>query len=162
MKNKNTATLKKDNVLKEELSKTLTTVDKIKLLNSIKIECNDKIKDYTKRYKRMKKLDDVIDVSNTILNSSSISCTILGIGIPPLLVVSASLSGISFIMSQVQTKYNIKRKCEQHNTSINQYSNIVREIMTVLSKNNLSSEEYHIYIVEVYDKISLIEDSSLI
>lgn len=136
--------------------------DKVKLLKDVKKDLTTKINEYKKKYKKLKKYDDIIDASTSLLSASSISCTIIGMTLPPLLIVSASLSGISFIISRVQDKYNLKRRYEQHHLTINQYSNLVREIITVLTKNNLTSEQYHNYLTEVYDKISLIEDTSIV
>jgi hypothetical protein len=135
---------------------------KINILRKIMYDCKEKVEIYKKKYRKLKKIDDVIDVFTSFLTGSSITCTISGMTAPQLLIVSASLSGLAFIMSGVQDKYNLKRRYEQHKMSIQQYSNLIREIIAVLSKNNLTSEEYHNYITEIYDKISLIEDSSLI
>ena len=132
------------------------------LLRKIMYDCKEKVLNYKKKYRKLKKIDDSIDAINAFLTGSSITCTIMGMTIPPLLILSASLSGSSFIMSRVQDKYNLKRKYEQHKTTILQYGNLQREIMTVLTKNNLSSEDYHHYLQEVYDKISLIDDNSII
>ena len=132
------------------------------LLRKILNNCKDLIKKHTQKYRKLKKIDDVLDGSNAFLTGASITCTIMGMTLPPLLIASASLSGSSFIISRVQDKYNLKRRYESHKLSIQQYSNLQREILAVLTKNNLTSEEYHHYIQEVYDKISLIEDNSLI
>jgi hypothetical protein len=78
------------------------------------------------------------------------------------LVASAICSGLSFIVSRTQDKINLKQKYTQHNLTIKQYSDLNREICSVLSKNHLTNEEYQAYIDEIYDKISLIEDTSLI
>jgi hypothetical protein len=135
---------------------------KIQLIRKVMSDCKAKVKIHKAKYRKLKKIDDLVDATNALLTGASISCTILGIGAPPLLIVSASLSGISFISSRVQDKYNLKQRYEQHKMSIHQYSNITREITSILTKNNLSSEEYHNYLTELYDKISLIEDGSII
>lgn len=135
---------------------------KINILRKIMYDCKEKVEIYKKKYRKLKKIDDIIDVSTSFLTGSSITCTVMGMTAPPLLIASASLSGLAFIMSGVQDKYNLKRRYEQLKMSIQQYSNLIREIIAVLSKNNLTSDEYHNYITEIYDKISLIEDSSLI
>jgi hypothetical protein len=136
--------------------------DKKQILRDIKNECILKSKKYKKKFKKYKRIDDFIDGTNALLNGVSISLIISGFGIPPLLVASAITSGVNFILSRFQDKINLKSKYTNHNLSINQYSNLSREILAVLTKNNLSSEEYHNYICEVTDKIALIEDSSLI
>ena len=141
---------------------TYSPKQKKKILRKIMSECNEKIKNHKSKYKKLKKIDELIDGTTALLTGCSITCTITGMTIPPLLIASAALSSTSFIISRVQDKYNLKRRYEQHHISINQYSNISREIITVITKNNLSSDEYQNYIVEIYDKISLIEDTSII
>lgn len=135
---------------------------KIELLRKILNDCKNKVKIHKKKFRKYKKIDDITDMSTAFLTGTSITCTIMGMTMPPLLIISASLSGSAFIISRIQDKANLKRKCEQHKTSVLQYSNLQREILTVLTKNSLSSSDYHHYIQEVYDKISLIEDNSLI
>lgn len=135
---------------------------KISLLRKIMNDCKHNVRIHRKKYKKLKKIDDILDGLSAFMTGTSITCTVMGMTLPPLLIVSASLSGSSFIMSRVQDKYNLKRRYETHKMSVLQYSNLQREILTVLTKNNLSSEEYHHYIQECYDKISIIEDNSLI
>lgn len=136
--------------------------DKIKVLRQIRSDCNDKIKKYKKKFKTLKRIDDFIDMMTATFTGISISLTISGMAIPPLLIASATTSGVAFIIDRVQDKYNFKSKYTQHNLTINQYNNLSREILAVLTKNNLSQNEYHNYIVEITDKISLIEDTAII
>lgn len=138
------------------------TNPKRKILRSLRDDCLIKVKQYRKKYKKLKRIDDAIDGGCALLTGISISFTVSGIGFPPLLIASACTSGFEFVVSRVQDKYNLKARYTQHNLSINQYSNLAREILTVLTKNNLSNEEYQSYICEITDKISLIEDSSMI
>ena len=125
-------------------------------------DCRKKVKNHKKKFKKLKKTDDILDGLNAFLTGGSISCTVIGMHIPPLLILSASLSGTAFIMSRVQDKYNLKRRYEQHKITIQQYQGLVREILSVMTKNNLTPEEYQNYVEEIYDKISLIEDTSII
>lgn len=136
--------------------------NKKKILRKIIDDCRRKVKLHKKKFKKLKKTDDVLDGMNAFLTGSSISCTVIGMQLPPLLIVSASLSGTAFIISRVQDKYNLKRRYEQHKITIQQYQGLVREILSVMTKNNLSREEYENYVEEIYDKISLIEDTSII
>lgn len=127
-------------------------------IHSIKDECKLKIKVFKKKYKKLKRIDNCLDISNSFLNASSIALIISGISLPPLLIISASCSGINFVLGRIQDKVNLKQKIEQLKQSINQYSSIINEIVVVLSKNNLSSNEYSNYMQEIYDKISLLEE----
>jgi len=136
--------------------------DKVKILRKLRKDCIDKIKIYKKKFKKLKRIDDAIDMMTATFTGVSISLTITGMTFPPLLIASATTSGFAFIIDRVQDKYNFKSKYTQHNLTINQYNNLAREILTVLTKNNLTPDEYHNYIVEITDKISLIEDTAII
>jgi hypothetical protein len=124
--------------------------------------CIHQSKQYKKRYKKLKRTDDRLDVITTILNMSSISLTVSGFGIPPLLVASASCAGASLILSQTQKAYNTKVKLSTIGTTIIQYDNIAREIGAVLLRNHMSSKDYSEYIEDVNAKLSIIDDSRLI
>lgn len=136
--------------------------NKTKILRGIRDDCIKQMKAYKKKFKRLKRLDDIIDMTTATLTGISISLTITGMTLPPLLLASAITSGTSFIIDRVQDKYNLKSKYTQHNLTINQYNNLSREILAVLTKNNLTQDEYHNYIVEITDKISLIQDTAII
>ena len=135
--------------------------DKVGILRNIKKDCLRNVCNYKKKYRRLKRVDESLDAFNALLTGTSISLIVAGMGIPPLLIASASISGGSFIIQRVQDKFNMKQKYMTHNLTFSQYSDLAREITSVLSKNNLSQDEYHRYIVECLDKISLIEDSQL-
>lgn len=147
--------------VKRLLSVDTTKDKKIEILRTIKKEALAEVEKYKAKYRKTKKIDDAIDAGNALLTGTSISLTVIGLHTPPLLIVSASVSGFSFIMSRIQDKINFKAKYLQHHQTFNNYSQLAREIITVLNKNNLSSEEYLRYIQEVYDKLGLIEDSQL-
>lgn len=136
--------------------------NKVKILRGLRDDCNKQIQNYKKKFKKLKRLDDFIDMTTATLTGISISLTITGMTLPPLLLASAITSGTSFIIDRVQDKYNFKSKYTQHNLTINQYNNLSREILTVLTKNSLTEEEYHSYIVEITDKLSLIQDTAII
>ena len=152
----------KESLTIETKYRSINITSKIKILNDIKEECLKSLKDNKKKYKKLKKTDDIIDVSNSILSASSITLIIVGFTFPPCLIASGIVSGISFIMSSAQSKYNYKSRYTQRNLTMNQYGDIVREITAVLSKNNMSSKEYQKYIEECNIRISLIEDTQLI
>ena len=136
--------------------------DKRKYLNELKDKCFEESKAYKKRYKRLKRKDDAIDVITSGMNASVIALTISGFVIPPLLIVSASLSGFSFVIQQSQRQYNLKRKYIQHDITIKQYDALAREIISTLQRNHMSSAEYDDFIEQVNDKWALIDDSRII
>lgn len=136
--------------------------EKIKILNDIKKECLKKSNLYKKRYKKLKKRDDITDFTTSILNASSISLILASPAIPILFIPASICSSLQFIISQVQSKIDMKNKYNHHLTTSYQYENLCREIVVVLSKNHLSNEQYGDYIEELNDKLSLIQDSQIL
>ena len=135
--------------------------NKITTLKTILKSCQTNAKLYRRKYKRMKKMDDIIDLFTSLLSGGSIALIIVGFTNPGCLIASAVLSGVNFVIVRLQDKYNLKHKYIQHNLSMQQYNDLMREISAVLTKNNLTSDEYQSYIEECYSKISLIEDTQL-
>lgn len=141
--------------------KTEQKSNKIIILKELLVDCLSHSKIYRKKYKKIKRLDDVFDVCNSLMSSSAIALIVVGFTIPPCLIISACLSGINLVGSRVQDKLKLKFKHNQHHLTMVQYIALAREITTVLSKNNLSSSDYQNYIEEVSDKLNLINDSQI-
>jgi len=72
---------------------------KIRLLKKIKDDCFKNVSAYKKKYRKLKRIDTLIDISNSLLTGISISCTISGMTFPLLLIASAGLSGLTFVTS---------------------------------------------------------------
>jgi len=140
----------------------MTIEDKRKYLNELKDKCFEESRAYKKRYSKLKWRDDFIDVITSGMNSGVIALTISGFVLPPLLIASASLSGVSFVIQQGQRTYNLKRKYIQHDITIKQYDALAREISHTLYRNHMTSEEYDDFIEQVNDKMALIDDSRII
>ena len=140
----------------------MTIEDKRNYLNELKDKCFEESKAYKKRYSKLKWQDDFIDVITSGMNSGVIALTISGFVLPPLLIASASLSGVSFVIQQGQRTYNLKRKYIQHDITIKQYDALAREIISTLHRNHMSSAEYDDFIEQVNDKWALIDDSRII
>jgi hypothetical protein len=136
--------------------------DKRKLLKDIHKECIKHHMYYKKRYKRLKLKDDVIDVLHTSLNMSAVALTLSGFGLPPLLIASASCAGMGLVLSQAQKTYQSKIRLTNFNVCVTQYEELAREITAVLHRNHMDSSMYQEYIEDVYQKMSLIDDSKLI
>lgn len=140
----------------------MTIEQKRKLLHELKENCMKQSKVYYTRYKKLKRKDDAIDVLTSVMTATTIALTISGFAVPPLLIMSASMSGLSFVIIQGQKTYNLKRKYEHHAVSVSQYEALAREIVSVLHRNHMSSEEYDEFITVVNDKLALIDDSKLL
>jgi hypothetical protein len=117
---------------------------------------------YKRRYKRLKIRDDLVDVAHTSLNMSAVALTISGIGLPPLLIASATCAGIGLVIVQAQRTYNSKTRLTNYNVATLQYEELAREINAVLLRNHCSSKEYLEYIDDVNAKLNMINDSRLL
>jgi hypothetical protein len=117
---------------------------------------------YKRRYKRLKIRDDLVDVAHTSLNMSAVALTISGIGLPPLLIASATCAGIGLVIVQAQRTYNSKTRLTNYNVATLQYEELAREINAVLLRNHCSSKEYLEYIEDVNAKLNMINDSRLL
>ena len=140
----------------------MTIEDKRKYLNNLKDICFNQSKKYKKRYRKLKFKDDMLDVSTSCMTASVIAFTISGFVLPPLLIASASLSGVSFVIQQGQKTYQFKRKYIQHSITITQYDALAREIIAVLHRNHMTSNEYEEFIDAMNDKMALIDDTRII
>ena len=136
--------------------------DKKKLLRDMAKDCIAKSKLYRKRHKKYKWIDDCIDLTNSILVGGSMSLTIMGITFPILLVPSAVLSGIAFVLSQAQRQYNLKHRYNMDSITCIQLQELSREISIVMRKNHMTNEEYEDFLNDVSNKLSLIEDTAII
>jgi len=136
--------------------------DKKKLLKEIKNRCIKKSKEYKKRFKRLKKWDDRIDLLVSFLNSANIACLISGLTYPPILIASIVCSGLGLIVSRVQQSYNFKHRYTTHNNTINNYNEVAREIITILHRNHLTNEQLQEYIEYINSKLDIIEGSSIL
>ena len=136
--------------------------DKKKLLREMAKNCVNKSKLYRKRHKKYKFRDDIIDLSVSMMVGASMSLTIMGITFPILLIPSAILSGIAFVLSQAQRQYNLKHRYNMDSITCIQLQELSREISIVLRKNHLSNEDYEDFLSDVSNKLSLIEDSAII
>ena len=140
----------------------MTIEDKRKYLNNLKDICFNQSKKYKKRYRKLKFKDDMLDVATSSMTASVIAFTISGFVIPPLLIVSCSLTGLSFVIQQGQKTYQFKRKYVQHSITITQYDALAREIISVLYRNHMTSNEYDEFIDAMNDKLALIDDTRII
>ncbi|MCP3700188.1 MAG: hypothetical protein GY920_16810 [Aliivibrio sp.] len=140
----------------------MTIQDKRKYLNNLKDICFNQSKKYKKRYRKLKFKDDMLDVATSTMTASVIAFTVSGFVVPPLLIASVSLTGLSFVIQQGQKTYNLKRKYVQHGITITQYDALAREIIAVLHRNHMTSIEYDEFIDSMNDKMALIDDTRII
>ena len=136
--------------------------EKRKLLREIHKKCLDEHKAYKKRYKYLKKRDDLVDVAHTTLNMSAVALTISGFGAPPLLIASASCAGLGLVLAQAQKTYNSKVRLTNYSVCVAQYDEMCREITAVLHRNHMKSHDYQEYIEDINQKLSMIDDSRLL
>jgi hypothetical protein len=137
-------------------------LEKRKVLKEIHKQCLENSIYYKKRYKRLKRKDDIVDIAHTSLNMSAVALTLSGFGAPPLLIASATCAGLGLVISQAQKTYNSKIKLTNFNVCITQYDELAREITAVLHRNHMSSKDYQEYIEDINAKLSMIDDSRIL
>ena len=71
---------------------------KRKVLRDIHKQCLENSKYYKKRYKRLKKKDDFVDIAHTGLNMSAIALTLSGFAAPHLLIASDTCAGMGLVI----------------------------------------------------------------
>jgi hypothetical protein len=135
---------------------------KKKLLRQMAKECVDKSILYRRRHKIYKRRDDMIDMFTSSCVACSMSLTIVGITFPILLIPSAVLSGLAFIITQAQRQYDLKRRYNMDGITYTQLVELSREINIVIRKNHMTNEEYEDFVSDVSNKLSLIEDTAII
>lgn len=135
--------------------------EKIKKLYNMKDEYFNIFKKYKKMYSKLNRLNTALSVFTSVSGATSISLIISGLTFPPLLIASAGLQGFGFLLSTAQAKMQLQNKIESYRNTFLSYSNIVKEISIVLLKNNLSSQEYTVYIEEIESKIQMIESNQI-
>lgn len=136
--------------------------DKKKLLKEIKNRCIKKSKEYKKRYKRLKKWDDRIDVLISFLNATNIALLICGFTFQPILFGCIACSSGSLVLSRVQQTYNFKHRYSTHQNTCNQYNDISREITNTLYRNHMTNEQLEDFLEYINSKLSIIEDTQLL
>ena len=135
---------------------------KKKLLKEIKINCILKSREYTKRHKKLKRIDQAIDLTVSFLNSCNLALLLTGLSFQPVWIGCIVCSSGALILSRLQQTYNLKHKYNSHNNTVLYYNDISREIITVLHKNHLTNEQLEDFIEYINGKINLIEDNEII
>lgn len=110
----------------------------------------------------MKNKSNAVDFVTGILNAASITFILNTPGFPPLFIGGAVCSSLQFVIQRGLEKLKWVEKYNSYLVTSNQYKNLSAEILTVLTKNNLTNEQYESYLEEVIDKQSLIRDTEIV
>ena len=135
---------------------------KRKTLRDLHKHCLIQSSYYRKRYKYLKRRDDVCDICHTCLNMGALAMALSAITFPPLLIASGACSGLGLVLVQGQRTYNSKTRLTNYNVATLQYEELAREINTLLLRNHCSSTDYIEYIEDVNAKLNMINDSKLL
>jgi hypothetical protein len=131
--------------------------DKKPLLRNILDECVVKSKMHQQKHKKLKRIDDVIDVVISSASASAICLLLSGVGLP----FAIGLQGLAFVLSAVSKSCNWKTRYLGHNQTSRNYNDLSREIATTLARNHMSNDDVIEYLETVNHRISLIEDTEL-
>ena len=136
--------------------------DKRKRLRDLHKHCLVQSGFYRRRYKRLKRKDDICDITHTCLNMGALAMALSAITFPPLLIASGACSGLGLVLVQGQRTYNSKTRLTNYNVATLQYEELSREINAILLRNHMKSKEYLEYIDDVNAKLNMINDSKLL
>lgn len=131
----------------------------IRLTKDVKI----KKEFYLKNCNKTSKILDVVDVISNGMNGTAIILTVTGIVAlnPMCLVASAIIGGASFILSVLKRVMNLDKKVASYKISYMQYSELEREMLFVLTKDDITNGELDNAFKMIAQKLSLIDDSRL-
>ena len=122
----------------------------------------NRIKTHNKRYKQLKTRDEILSGLESFLSGLSLAFFISGVTVFPIfIIVGGVCSGLSFMLNRINTNLKTKDKINRHLLMRKQYSDLVRNIENILSRNGLNSEELTTLISDINDKINLIEDNEI-
>ena len=136
---------------KEKLNILITEIQNLKVV-------------YKKKYLKYKKIDNTTEA--TIIFSSSLSSSVLLTSLlsmnPLFLIIGTSLTTISTIGKAIKSVYKLSDKIESLKTTFQQYSDLERDLRTIIYKNHLTNEDIINIISDFNNRISLINDTAII
>lgn len=136
---------------KEKLNILITEIQNLKVV-------------YKKKYLKYKKIDNTTEA--TIIFSSSLSSSVLLTSLlsmnPIFLIIGTSLTTISTIGKAIKSVYKLSDKIESLKTTFQQYSDLERDLRTIIYKNHLTNEDIINIISDFNNRISLINDTAII
>ena len=120
-----------------------------------------KIEHY-KKWKKLNKINSIARACVNGLNAISVCSLVLSLtpASPIFMAVALGSTSISSILSAVTTAYELENKVHSHQTSYLQYSDIYRDVSARLLRNNITSEDLDVLLVELNVRLGLIEDNS--
>lgn len=136
---------------KEKLNILITEIQNLKVV-------------YKKKYLKYKKIDNTTEA--TIIFSSSLSSSVLLTSLlsmnPVFLIIGTSLTTISTIGKAIKSVYKLSDKIESLKTTFQQYSDLERDLRTIIYKNHLTNDDIINIISDFNNRISLINDTAII
>lgn len=136
---------------KEKLNILSTEIQNLKLV-------------YKKKYLKYKKIDNTTEAG--IIFSSSLSSSVLLTSLlsmnPIFLIIGTSLTTISTIGKAIKSVYKLSDKIESLKTTFQQYSDLERDLRTIIYKNHLTNDDIINIIGDFNNRISLINDTAII
>ena len=119
---------------------------------------------YKKKYLKYKKIDNTTEAG--IIFSSSLSSSVLLTSLlsmnPVFLIIGTSLTTISTIGKAIKSVYKLSDKIESLKTTFQQYSDLERDLRTIIYKNHLTNDDIINIISDFNNRISLINDTAII
>ena len=119
---------------------------------------------YKEKFLSFKKINETSEAG--IIFCSSLSTSVLLTTLfnmnPHFLIVGTVLTTISTITKAVKNVYKLNDTIESFKTTFQQYSDLERDLRTILYKNHLTNEEIINILDDFNNRISLIQDTAII
>lgn len=136
--------------------------DKMKMIKDILKNVKSKKESHYKKWKKLNKINSIIKASINGMNAISVCSLVLSMSpaSPLFMIVALCSTSVSSILSAATTAYELENKSHSHQTSYLQYTDIYRDVSARILRNNISSEDLDVLLVELNVRLGLIEDNS--
>ena len=117
---------------------------------------------HEKKFKKLKKYDDAIEVTTTVLDTLTVTSVVIAFaGLYPVLIGSLCTSSISFVVKSAQRSYNFRERYTKYLSTANQLYELQHDIEVTLSANGLTRDEISSMMGNIRDRLALINDNAL-
>lgn len=132
------------------------------LINNLIIDIDKRKNIYYKQMCKLKKINSSIEVTESTLNVASTSCLVIGLTHinPILLGVGTGVGLIATLIGAISKVMKLQQKYENNKTTYLNLNNLSREIKIIVCRNHLTNEERQALLVDISNKLSLIDDSA--
>lgn len=137
---------------------------KKKIINDFINDIEIKKSFHFNKYKRYRNIDNSSKIAISLLNGVSITSIIIAMGpqLPLIMIITLCSTSIAGLISIIRQASNISYKLNTHHITLQQYTDLLRDIRLKIIRNHLESHDYDTMIENINIRLSIIEDNELI